>query len=217
MSAAVNLTLTNIELELIQLFAFRAEVAGNAEMTPQEISESIAAVDGQIEAFVVRELDKADAIAANLREFEIRAATCKADAKHAAARAKFWESNAEHLEAVTIKALQLRDKPRIETARTTLRIQRNPAAVDVFDLDKVPKPYVKFTVEMTGALYERLLDHLGWSVDRGQAAGELFRELMAAKTSDPTPMKAQIASEIKNKIEVPGARMREGVHRLVVE
>lgn len=213
MSTAPNLSLYGIPLELIELLQFREEVEASADMTPQEIAESLKAVDAQIEAYVATELDKADAIAANLREFAMRAATCKAEIEACRRRQALWEAREERLEAVTLRAMQLAKRPRIETARTTLKIAKNPASVEITDAGQIPKPYLKQTVTINADLYDRLRSFLMTS----EAGAPLFAQLMEADVSLPEPMKPKIKAELKAGVSVPGARLIDDKVRLVVE
>jgi hypothetical protein len=213
MSAAPNLSLYSIELGLLELLQFREEVENSADMTPQEIGESLKAVDSSIEMYVTAELDKADGIAANLREFEMRAQTCKADVEASRRRQALWTARGERLEAVTLKAMQLAKRPRIGTARTTLKIAKNPASVEITDPALIPKPYMKQTVTINADIYDRLRAFLMTTKD----GAPLFAELMAADVSSPDPMKTKIKSEIKAGVQVPGARLVDDKVRLVVE
>ena len=210
-----NLTLHGIELDLIQLFQLRDEVAQDPDILPAEQSESLKAIDAQIDDWAARELGKADAIAANLGEFGIRAETCRTIAKREAARAKMWEDRAERLEAATLRALMLRPegKRRIETASTTLRVAKNPPSVQVLDVGEVPKPYLRRQVTLNADLYDRLMAHLMVTKE----GAPLFVELQAAKLSEPEPMKIEILKELKAKVAVAGCKLVNDRCRLVVE
>lgn len=213
MSAAPNLTLHNIETSLIELFAFRDEVARDPDITPQEQVESLKAIDTQIEQYVAAELDKADGIAHNLHEFEVRMATCQAEAKREQDRAKMWEAHYGRLANATLKAMQARGTKKIETARTTLKIAKNPASVEVFDSSAVPKPYLRRMVTLNADLYDRIAAHLMGTKD----GAPLFSELLEAKTTQPEAMKTEIAKELKAGVAVDGCKLIDDRVRLVVE
>lgn len=210
-----RLSLYNIEAELSQLYAFREETASDADMTPQEQTASVRAIDLQIDEYVSRELTKADGIAANLGEFGIRAETCRAKAKHETERAKMWEARIEHLEAATLRALLSRPdgKRRIETASATLKIAKNPPSVEVYDKGQIPKPYLRRQVTLNADLYDRIAAHL-----MGSATGApLFSELLDAKTTEPEPMRSEIGKELKAGVAVAGCKLIDDRVRLVVE
>lgn len=215
MSAAPNLSLYGISMELLELFAYRDEIAADPDITPAEQAESLKVIDAQIDDYVARELDKADGIAANLGEFGIRAETCRAKAKHEAERARFWEARIERLESATLRALQLRpkDKQRIETASTTIKIAKNPPSVNVVDASEVPKPYMRRQVTLNADLYDRMMAHLMVS----PKGAPIFQELQAAKTTEPEPMKVEILKELKAKVPVAGCKLIDDRVRLVVE
>jgi hypothetical protein len=215
MSATLNLTLTNIETSLIELYAYRDEIARDLDITPKEIAETLTLIDQQIDDFVARGLDKADGIAANLGEFGIRAETCKAIAKRELDRAAMWQRNADHLEAATLRALMMRPegKRRIETASTTLNVAKNPPSVDIVDRGEIPKPYMRRSITLNADLYDRLMGCLMVTKE----GAPLFQELQDAKTTDPEPMKDAIKAELKAGVTVPGARLITDRVRLVVE
>lgn len=215
MSVALNLTLTNIETSLIELYAYRDEIARDPDITPKEIAETLTLIDQQIDDFVARGLDKADGIAANLGEFGIRAETCKAIAKRELDRAAMWQRNADHLEAATLRALMMRPegKRRIETASTTLKVAKNPPSVDIVDRGEIPKPYMRRSITLNADLYDRLMGCLMVTKE----GAPLFQELQDAKTTDPEPMKDAIKAELKAGVTVPGARLITDRVRLIVE
>lgn len=215
MSTAPNLTLTGITLELLELLQYRDETARDPDLTPKEIAEVLTVIDAQIDDYVARELDKADAISANLGEFGIRAETCRALAKRETERARMWEARIERLEAATLRALMLRPegKRRIETASTTLKVAKNPPSVDVFDKSEIPKHYMRRQVTMNADLFDRLMGFL--MTDKRGAW--MFQELQDTKITEPEPMKTEIGKELKLGVSVPGARLLTDKVRLVVE
>ena len=213
MSTAPNLTLTGIATSLIELYAYREEIARDKEMVPADQLETLKLIDGQIDDFISLELEKADGIGYQFNEFEIRAATCKTDAAAASGRAAMWQRRADDLLSRSLKAMQLRGKKKIEGTRYTLAIKKNPASVDVFDAAQVPKPYMRRVITLNADLYDRLMGHLMTS-ERGQP---LFQELMEAKTTEPEPMKTEIGKELKAKIPVAGAKLIDDRVRLEVE
>ena len=212
MSTQPNLTLTGIVTSLIELYAYREEIARDKDMVPAEQLETLKLIDNQIDDFVRLELDKADGIGYQWNEFGMRAATCAADADAARKRAGIWALRADDLADRTLKAMQLRQTKKIEGARYTLAIKKNPASVQITDPAEIPKPYMRRTVTMNADLYDRLMAHLMTS-ERG---APIFQELMEAKASDPEPMKAEIGKELKAKVEVPGAKLIDDRVRLEI-
>lgn len=212
-----DLTLYNIETSMLQLFQWRDSLMNEPQdMTPKELEDSLKAVDIAIDQFIETELEKADAIARNIGEFELRAETCRALAAREAARAEMWLERAERLRAATLRALQLRpkDKQRIETAHTTLKIAKNPPSVSVDKHEDVPKPYMRRELKITADLYDRLMAHLMTS----DKSAILFSELMQADVSDGEPMKKIILKELKAGVSVAGCRLvSDKVHLVVGE
>lgn len=213
MSPAPNLTLTGIATSLIELYAYREEIARDPDITPVEQSETLKLIDQQIDEFVGREIEKADGIGYQLNEFDMRSATCKTDAAAATGRASMWAKRAEDLLSRSLKAMQLRGHKKIEGARYTLAIKKNPPSVEILDAGEIPKPYLRRNVTLNADLYDRLMAHL-MVTEKG---APLFQELQECKTTDPEPMKIEIGKELKAKIAVAGARLVDDKVRLVVE
>lgn len=213
MSTQPNLTLTGIATGLIELYAYREEIVREKDMAPAEQAETLKLIDGQIDDFIRAELDKADGIGYQWNEFGMRAATCAADADAARKRAGMWALRADDLIDRSLKAMQLRKKTKIEGARYTLSIKKNPASVQITDPAEVPKPYMRRTVTMNADLYDRLMAHLMVT----KAGQPLFLELQESDTSACEPMKKKIGEELKAKVAVPGTRLIDDRVRLVIE
>lgn len=187
------MSLFKIEAELLQLMQLREETAADADMTPAEIAESMKAIDQAIEEYVKREVQKADGIAAYLRECEARAETLAKEAKRLMATAAAWDKRRELVENVTRAAMQSMGKKLIEGGNSTLKLAKNPASVEVVQPDLVPDDYMRIKVTMTRALRGRILARLFGD----KASVSLFQELMECSASDPEPMKTLIKEELK--------------------
>lgn len=209
----MNLSLYKIETELLDLMRFREDVAQDTDLTPQEQTASLEAIDKQITEYVHREVAKVDGIAAYLRECETRAAVLKAEAMRIKAQADAWTARHDRLEAVTLRVMQQTGATLLEGANSTFKVRKNPPSVDVAQPELVPTPYQRLTVKLNRGLWERVLAHLMMS----EKGAPLFHELIEINVGNPEPMKDAIKSELRAGVGVPGCRLREDSVRLVVE
>lgn len=219
--SAPNLSLYKIETELLDLMRFRESVADDPDMTPDEITASLEAIDRQITEYVTREVAKVDGIAAYLRECHARHDVLKAEAQRLQLQADAWAERGERLYAVTLQVMQQTGATLLEGANSTFKVRKNPPSVDVAQPELVPPAYQRQTVTLTVALWRRVLSHL-FSNPRQPLSGghedvSLFIELNECKISNPEPMKDAIKAELKAGVGVPGCRLVDDKVRLVLE
>lgn len=208
-----NLSLYQIEAELLDLMRFRESVATDTEMTPQEQTASLEAIDKQITEYVHREVAKVDGIAAYLRECQTRAEVLMKEAQRIQLQADAWEARGERLEAVTLRVMQQTGATQLDGATSTFKVRKNPPSLDVAQPELVPAAYNRVTVTMTEDLLARLMQHL-FGTPKG---APLFADLQACKQSNPEPMKDAIKSELKQGVGVPGCTLITDKVRLIVE
>lgn len=208
-----NLTLYGIETQLLELLNFRDELLDDRDMEEPERAESLKAADAQIAEYVKREVQKVDAIAAMLREFEKRAEALRAEADRIYDRATKWERRHDGLEALVKSIMVAMNKPRLDGKVSTLKLNKSPASVTVPQPDLLPANYQRVKITMTLDLWQRLKD--------GSALGDLsiklWNELLDCKASEPEPIKDAIKAELKAKRGVPGARLVEDNQYLKVD
>ena len=212
--SAPNLSLYKIETELLDLMRFRESVADDPDMTPDEITASLEAIDRQITEYVTREVAKVDGIAAYLRECHARHDVLKAEAQRLQLQADAWAERGERLYAVTLQVMQQTGATLLEGANSTFKVRKNPPSVDPnIQMDILPTPYQRLTVKLNRSLWERVLAYLMTN----EKGAPLFRELIEINVGNPEPMKDAIKSELRAGVGVPGCRLREDSVRLVVE
>jgi hypothetical protein len=199
-----NLSLFGIETQLLELLAFREDVVANdPDATPQEISESLAACDKQIEEYVRREVQKADNIAAFLRECEARTAALKAEAGRIMLRAKAWEQRGDQLKAVVSGVMKAIGKTKIEGAQNTLAVRKNPPSADIAQPSLIPPAYKHIDVTMRPSLFDSLCNFLV----RYEQGAALLAELMQCKRGEEEVSRSKVLAELKSGGDVPGARL----------
>jgi len=200
----VNLTLYNIETELLELLAFREDVANDPEATPADIAESLKAIDAEVEDYLRKEVAKADNVASYLRECETRVLTLKAEAARVMLRAKAWEARGERLEAVVTSIMQATGKTKIEGAKSTLRLAKNPPSVDVRQPDLVPPDFQRVSVKMHKSSWDKIREDL-------EEMG------VVCEVTALDPLKTAIKAELKAGRAVPGCVLIEDAVRLEVK
>jgi hypothetical protein len=205
------LSLYKIDLELLDLQRQREAFLSDAEMTPQEIAESVGAIDGEIEAYLRNALsNRADQVADYLLECEARDENLAAQMTALREKREMWQQRRQRVESAVLQLMQRAGSKNIEDR---LKVKRNPPSVDVAQPELVPAPYQRITVTMSKALYDRI----NQALFGGDKTSSLFAELQECKTGGPEPIKAQILSELKQGVGVPGCRLREDGVRLEVK
>lgn len=191
MSATFPLSLFDIEMGLLNLIVVREDIANDPDLTPVEQQEKIRECETAIAEYVKAEVSKADGIAFNLREFEARANALKAEAKRLRDKAEAWERRYEFLKDITASTMQAMGRKRIDGAKNTLRIQANPASVEIAQPDLVPMEYCEHTVTIPQNILTSILDVLE------EHAPELFSVFIVIPSNGPEPVKSIIAAVLK--------------------
>jgi Siphovirus Gp157 len=207
-----NLSLYQIETELLDLMRYRESVAEDAELTPQDQKASLEAIDQQIAEYVMREIAKVDGIAAYLRECAARAVIIEEEADRLHKLAKAWFARHDRLEAITLRVMQQTGATLLEGRTSTFKVRKNPPSVEVAQPDLVPLDYRRITVTMTAGLWSRLISVL--VSDRG---APVLADLLACQKTNGEPIKTEIGKELKQGVGVPGCRLVDDKVRLVVE
>lgn len=149
--AGRSLSLFQIEQEMAELIAVREECVTDEER---------GVVDAQIQEYVCREIRKVTGIAALLKHFKAQAAMAKAEEERAAKWRKRWEANYERLKNMVHGVMLALDLPKVEGATDRFRRQKNPAALEITDAKLIPEQYLKATIKMPFAEWQRVLEAL---------------------------------------------------------
>lgn len=62
---------------------------------------------------------------------------------------KIQEYRLERFKEYTTTAMQLAEIPRLETSYGSIAIRKNPLSVEVLDIDKIPKEFIKIKTEVS--------------------------------------------------------------------
>jgi len=195
-----NLSLFQIETELLELLRFREDVVSDADMTSAEQADSLEGIDRQIDDYIRREVQKADGIAAYLRECEARAEALKDEAKRIKERADAWTARMDRIKAGVLRVMRLIGKTKIEGHKSTLAIRKNPPSVEIRQPDLVPDEYLRVTVTMPAETWKKILNHFPYLIG---PVGE--------------PSKTAIREALKRGEGVPGCQMNDENTRLEVK
>jgi hypothetical protein len=187
-----SLSLYQIETELLQLIEAREEAQAEGEMP-----ETLAVIDQQIQEYFVRECRKVDGIARYINLCKTQAAVAKAEADRLATWARRWENRLERVKAATVYALGAVGLKKVESAENRLRLQKNPASVEVYDVALLPDEYIRVTYTLPLPEWKRIRTALGESesaawprtdVDKRAIAEALKRgeQIQGARWAEPS-------------------------------
>lgn len=197
MTAVQNLTLYNIETELMELMTFRDSLFEDPDITPQERDESVKAIEKRIREYVLVEVKKVDGIAHYLREFEARAAVYTSEIERLQQRKKIEEDRRKRLGDMVLEIMLQTGQQKLEGKHSTFKLVKNPPSVDVFQPGLVPDNYQRLTVTMSPDTWNAVKK----AVLRNPAPGTLAVALMECKVSEPEVEKRKIAEELKQKMK----------------
>jgi Siphovirus Gp157 len=202
-----SLSLYKIDLELIALMRQREDFLTDADMTPAEIAESVGAIDAELEGYLREALtNRADEVANFIAECKARDENLAAQMADLREKREMWQRRRDRVESTVLQLMQRAGSRNIDDR---LLMRRNPPSVEVSDVGQVPAPYVRMAVTMTKHLYDRICQAL--------LPSSLFIELRESKTAAPEPIKAQILSELKQGVAVPGCRLVDDRLRLEIK
>jgi Siphovirus Gp157 len=207
----MNLTLYNIEHELLEVLQLRDEVASDPDMTPQEIAESLKAIDQHIAEYVKAEVAKVDGMAAWIRECETRKMAIAEQIDRLERAEDAWGRRVDRLREMVVAVMQETGQTKLKGAFSTLRLQKNPPSVEISQPELVPAEYQRVTVTMPLHVWQRLRVVIvagaikeGWSGEMS----DVYTALMdSATVGQSEPAKLKIAAELKQNVGVPGCSL----------
>ena len=207
-----SLTLYNIESELLQLLELREDLLScpqeGEKLSPGGRSIAIQAIDGQIEMYLRKELQKVDGIAYMLAELNRRADIAMEEANRQEKRSKVWESRADSLKAYVERIMQETGKTKLEGEFNTLTLRKCPASVDIRQPELLPNEFKRFEIKVPGDVWQSLVAELLCKDERTDDDIETIKaELGKLKVSEPTPAKSYIAQVLKAGGGIPGCEL----------
>lgn len=199
-----NLTLYQIETELLDLMALREDLVSDPEQ-----AKALAATDHLIFEYIQREVRKVDGIAGYLRECQARAETLRKEASRLKTLADRWDQRQERVRRITKEVMLLIGANKLSGADSEIALRKCPPSTDVAQPDIVPPRYRRVGFELAGDLASKLLDLLSESPD--------LRRALASSERDLGPVKSLILSDLKLGSDIPGCRLVTDKTRLDVK
>lgn len=153
-----SLTLYDIESKLAELLQIEASIKEDPDITPEDQSKALAAINQEINDYFAREVKKVDNIANAIRAYTFAADEVDAEITRLEDRRRALVATADRIKQSTINAMQAHRIKRVETPTNVLRIQANgglaPLIVD--DPTKLNVKFLKAAVYMPLQLWNRI-------------------------------------------------------------
>ena len=193
------------------------------EDTLQALANSVALAEddssrqmilGEIGQALRQTKEKRDAVVAFLRHCELQQKFADAEIERIEKRKALIATVEEQLESYVIQLIEQFAPPdrkgvqRLEGNISSMRIQKNPDSVLITDLNAIPSAYKHVTLTMPAYVWEALLNCVGLD-DRKEFESRVEK-------TEYRPDKKAIAGELKNGVEIAGADLKFGGHRLVI-
>lgn len=216
MNGELSVTFYDIESGLSQLALrrdeLREQVTDPMHTDAERISllEEINGIELAIAAYAQAEPRKVDSITDLIRQEEALAEAPAKRLKQLAELVDAHKRRAAWLRGLLLSGMQVAGKTEISGINSRVRIQKNPAAVEIVQPHLVPAEFQKFTVTMSGDLLARLRAILA---DDTECEG-ITKALYAAKPADAA--KSLIKPVLQRGEGVPGCVLSQGA-RLVIE
>lgn len=180
------------EQGIMEVLEMREQIAGDADLSPDERMEGVNACDSALGDLIARQLGQTDSLGDFVKEAGTRAATHRQTAREFQEKARLWESREELVRQAAIKCMQVRDVDKLAGKRWTLSLAACPVSVDVRQPDMVPARYQTRKVVIREDVYLQvinlLLNHSKYLSD--QVIG-------AAGFTEPEPSLTLIGEELK--------------------
>jgi len=179
-----KLALYPILESLFILILDRADIEADIEIDQQQRESELLAIEEAIGRYFVKLEDKVDGIAYVDQEIEAHIAADRTEGQRLLARAAQRERAQKDFRNRIAQAMKAASQPRLEGAKKTLRIQANPASVEVRQADMVPPEYKRVIVKTDLATWNWLLAKL--STTGNKVAQEAYLKLKEGTALDPT-------------------------------
>lgn len=161
--------------------------------------------------------DKRDGVVKFLAHCDSQVQLAETEIKRLRERAERFDSASTRLRAYVVAVFKLIHAPdekgkypKLEGQTCSLGLQRNPASVDITDEDAVPEKYKEVTLTLPAEVVAQIGTELAFSDSAMMAPWIDARGRASVK-------KTAVGRDLKNDIEVPGARMKDGEYRLVIK
>jgi hypothetical protein len=161
-SSMNSLTLYDIESRLAELLDLRSIIEEDGMLDEPGRSQSLAAIDAEIEQYFLREVKKVDNIAAAIHAYIDAAEQVEDEIDRLENRRRALIATADRIKQSTLNAMQTHGIKRVETPTNVLRIQGNgglaPLVID--DPEKIPDELCTVTVSMNADDWIRIVQEV---------------------------------------------------------
>jgi len=187
-------------------------LANSVALAEDESSQQM--ILGEIGQALRKTKEKRDTVVAFLRHCELQQKFAHAEIERMEKRKAFIARVEEQLESYVVQLIEQFATPdrkgiqRLEGNVSSMRIQKNPYSVLITDLNAIPAAYKHVTLTMPAYVWEALLNCVGLD-DRKEFESRVEK-------TEYRPDKKAIAGELKNGVEITGADLKFGGHRLVI-
>ena len=187
-------------------------LANSVALAEDESSQQM--ILGEIGQALRKTKEKRDTVVAFLRHCELQQKFADAEIERMEKRKAFIARVEEQLESYVVQLIEQFATPdrkgvqRLEGNVSSMRIQKNPDSVLITDLNAIPPTYKHVTLTMPAYVWEALLNCVGLD-DRKEFESRVEK-------AEYKPDKKTIAGELKNGVEITGADLKFGGHRLVI-
>lgn len=176
------------ESKLLQDAVPRDEVVANVARTEAALKQCLAA-----------EVRKVSGVCHVMRSWMAEIAEANAEKRRIARLEQVKQNALDRLKGFVLSVMQEMDEAKLKGSTDTLRRQKNPPSLEIFDALQVPEEYMEITVKMPLAQWRRVIA----TVPEPCALTMDLKEECVNEA---------IRAALKAGIKVPGARMTQGEH-----
>lgn len=188
------------------LFEIDRELDSMLDQIEEEAEESGAASPELLERFrqfCEAESEKVDRIGRFLTLMDSRQKYCRQQAEHFQKRARTADAKVVNTKHMVLYFLMSRGLKKIEGKEFTLRMQKNSQdSVEIYDAGMVPVAFREIDLRVPGHIWLAVLE----------ALPEEDSEALKRYVRDERPCNDAIKEATTRSEEIPGARIKRGVH-----
>lgn len=167
--------------EQLELVANEPAEVNNAAYDRMMLAQSA------VEAYLQEEIRKVNGIHSYIRYCDAMQRACDEEAERLEARQKMWERRRDWIKGLVLSIMRQFDVKKFETASAVLRRQNNGGVnpVEITDPAAVPAHFVRVTVQMTEAQFQKLPMMVGAVVKEREFMNAAIRKTL--ETGSPVP------------------------------
>lgn len=188
------------------LFEIDCELDSMLDQIEEEVGENGTASPELLERFrqfCEAESEKVDRIGRFLTLMDCRLKYCRQQAEHFQKRARTADAKVVNTKNMVLYFLMSRGLKKIEGKEFTLRMQKNGQdSVEIYDAGMIPATFREFDLRIPGHMWLAVL----------KALPEEDSEVLKTYVCDERPSNDAIKEAATRSEEIPGARIKRGVH-----